>query len=739
MRIKNKITIIGISLFSAVILTNLQNQEVKADTTDTTTVPTDSKSDNSTSSDSSLAEDTSNNIDTSNTTNDTTVTTDTSDSIDTTANSTDDSTNTASTDNTDITTNSTDGSTNTASTDSINTTNDTGSADTSETGTETTSTNSTDNDGTENTVANSTTDTSTTDSQTITSIPITFKTTSNVIKTVYLSSDTPSSLTGTYTEGQTLTATDLPESLLNIPGYTFSSISNSTISLDSNGNVNPITLTYVINNNSSYTLTYIDEDTGETVGVHSATDGTLGNTVAYTEELLTDAETNDGYDKADYYVDYISPNNRLTEYNGNFTVYLKKLTDSTYNFTINQTNSSGDTLIPQTTLTFTGTKDLYSTISMDSSQLDVADLEVDWDKSTVSAGAVTNSLSIYVTHFGLDDTSTIVDLINKLGLSTYYENINGSEYRNYTFNVVYKTYQNTLSYQTSDGTEVGTGTAEDGLDKTISTETITSQLPSGYELADSDTVYKISDSSDPITILVQKETTSGGSSGSGSDDDSSTGTDTGIDVDTGDDNSETDSGSENSDIFQIDDTVSTYPDAGDVELYDDEGNTTIQTLKENTDWKTDEKKAFNGELYYRVATNTWVKASSVYLYYTNPVDVRTYFDSSKSLISTDGQTITRKLSAGSDWFSDRYAYFNGVKYYRVALNEWVKASDVYEYESIQSVVTPDSSISIYDDTGNIISKTIDNYSYKADKIATINGVKMYHVATNEWIAVSEIN
>jgi len=49
----------------------------------------------------------------------------------------------------------------------------------------------------------------------------------------------------------------------------------------------------------------------------------------------------------------------------------------------------------------------------------------------------------------------------------------------------------------------------------------------------------------------------------------------------------------------------------------------------------------------------------------------------KLLFNLDGKAVkNRALSANSSWYTDQYAVINGEKMYRVATNEWVKASDI---------------------------------------------------------------
>lgn len=162
------------------------------------------------------------------------------------------------------------------------------------------------------------------------------------------------------------------------------------------------------------------------------------------------------------------------------------------------------------------------------------------------------------------------------------------------------------------------------------------------------------------------------------------------------------------------------------------------TVGPNTNWFTDELLRLNGKIYYRIATNQWVSASDIYIYYANPDYIQTYSDSDKQILTSQNKTIqNRILSAGSDWYSDRYAYFNDQKYYRVATNEWISADDAFEYQKIDQVINTQNNIQLFDDCGNAV-RTISSLSLKTDKVATINGSKMYRVATNEWVKASNL-
>lgn len=95
------------------------------------------------------------------------------------------------------------------------------------------------------------------------------------------------------------------------------------------------------------------------------------------------------------------------------------------------------------------------------------------------------------------------------------------------------------------------------------------------------------------------------------------------------------------------------------------------------------------------------------------------------------------LSEGSSWIIDKSLTINGSEYYRVATNEYVKASDVYKYTPLQTVATTNGKnlTPVYNTKGQlIIDRALDtNTPWYTDRSATIKGQKMYRVATDEWI------
>lgn len=127
------------------------------------------------------------------------------------------------------------------------------------------------------------------------------------------------------------------------------------------------------------------------------------------------------------------------------------------------------------------------------------------------------------------------------------------------------------------------------------------------------------------------------------------------------------------------------------------------------------------------------------------VEHRTVFVTSTTknvqLYTDDGNLIkNRALGKDSSWVGDKMMTLNGVRYIRVATNEWAKLDDGLEITSINETVKTKNQAQLYTATGEIVKNRAlaGNTAWYSDRVATINGQKMYRVSTNEWVAANDI-
>lgn len=191
--------------------------------------------------------------------------------------------------------------------------------------------------------------------------------------------------------------------------------------------------------------------------------------------------------------------------------------------------------------------------------------------------------------------------------------------------------------------------------------------------------------------------------------------------------------------------ISTHPNQPAVDLFDFDGNKTgNRQLAPASNWYSDQIMTLNGTKYYRVASNEWVKMQDAYEYIPKDTLVRTNLNqtklAAKTLINSQTEFVqNRALANGTDWKSDRIAILDGKNYYRVATNEFVKVNDVFEYVPMSGVIATNNQTILYDENGADTGKTIaSNSIYKTDRTVNIQGQDYYRVGTNEYVAAKDV-
>ncbi|MQS75480.1 SLAP domain-containing protein [Companilactobacillus halodurans] len=148
---------------------------------------------------------------------------------------------------------------------------------------------------------------------------------------------------------------------------------------------------------------------------------------------------------------------------------------------------------------------------------------------------------------------------------------------------------------------------------------------------------------------------------------------------------------------------------------------------------------------------TVTKATSDVTPFTGKVKVGKTFT---NLYTVKGEQIkSRALAADSYWMVANKLVLNGKTYYQVATTEWVPADnvtvvsqetsndDIVQKADRNVVTTKDVAYTkLYTQTGDLISNRGlgAKSAWATDKMTTVNGVKMYRVATNEWVKVTDI-
>ncbi|TDG73865.1 hypothetical protein C5L30_001357 [Companilactobacillus farciminis] len=147
----------------------------------------------------------------------------------------------------------------------------------------------------------------------------------------------------------------------------------------------------------------------------------------------------------------------------------------------------------------------------------------------------------------------------------------------------------------------------------------------------------------------------------------------------------------------------------------------------------------DGQLFYLVGYGQWVLASD-YSDVVSPTSgvVRT-FDSTSGLVNAYGQPVSEKLMPNTEWKYSKIVTINGAKYYQVATDEFLPVQSGVEFVSTKGTVKTQTRTALYDSQGKSLGQSLSSgTSWYTDGYAMINGVKMYRVATDEWIPASDV-
>jgi len=105
-----------------------------------------------------------------------------------------------------------------------------------------------------------------------------------------------------------------------------------------------------------------------------------------------------------------------------------------------------------------------------------------------------------------------------------------------------------------------------------------------------------------------------------------------------------------------------------------------RSVSPNSSWFSNQIIESNDVPYYRVANDEFVRTDDAYIYQPINQVITTRNIGQAQLYTAKGELIqNRALSANTKWLTDSIIYINNVKYYRVATNEFVKATDINDF------------------------------------------------------------
>ncbi|MQS75821.1 SLAP domain-containing protein [Companilactobacillus halodurans] len=174
----------------------------------------------------------------------------------------------------------------------------------------------------------------------------------------------------------------------------------------------------------------------------------------------------------------------------------------------------------------------------------------------------------------------------------------------------------------------------------------------------------------------------------------------------------------------------------DTRLVDQNDKTISIKLVPNSEWNHFKIVTMNGQQFYEVANNEYLAVDSAVFFTPLINEQAIHLTQTSQVYNSKGQTINIAFSPNSEWFCDGFAKIDGTLMYRIGNDEWIKESNLYSYKSVKTVIKLTKKAVVYNEFGQKLSLTLPSDSaWKVDQVATINGVNYYRVATNKFIKV----
>ena len=150
---------------------------------------------------------------------------------------------------------------------------------------------------------------------------------------------------------------------------------------------------------------------------------------------------------------------------------------------------------------------------------------------------------------------------------------------------------------------------------------------------------------------------------------------------------------------------------------------------------------FNGQLFYLVGNGQFV-AASAYHFTVDPTPGVIRSTTAGTLVNAYGDPIGISVAPDTEWKYSRTVTINGADYYQVGTNEFLAKDNTIIFTPVTkpTILNVNKRATLYDSKGQVLGTNLPAGStWHTDGYAIINGIKMYRVAANEWVESGDVN
>lgn len=149
----------------------------------------------------------------------------------------------------------------------------------------------------------------------------------------------------------------------------------------------------------------------------------------------------------------------------------------------------------------------------------------------------------------------------------------------------------------------------------------------------------------------------------------------------------------------------------------------------------------NGRTFYLVGYGQWIAADTYNFTKASTSGIVRISNIDADVVDSYGELLSNQLAPNTAWKYSQIVTINGADYYQVATDMFILVKGNIDFSPVADTakVTIRSRTPIYNAQGQVLKTVLSlGSSWRTDGFAIINGIKMYRIATDEWVSVNDV-